>query len=132
MNFSRDMMPFLSESARFMIVPARTVPGLGPWGEPLGMTTIMGPICFSAKTYKKLPPDLQAAIVKAGKEAGIYGRNLESGQDSAKLDAMEKAGRLKKIPFTDRAAMKKAADPVMADYAKEIGAEAIYQKINSM
>jgi len=26
--------------------------------------------------------------------------------------------------------MKKAADPVMADYAKEIGAEAIYSKIN--
>jgi len=28
--------------------------------------------------------------------------------------------------------MKKAVDPVMADYAKEIGAEAIYNKINSM
>ena len=29
------------------------------------------PICFSAKAYKKLPPDLQAAVVKAGKEAGV-------------------------------------------------------------
>jgi len=28
--------------------------------------------------------------------------------------------------------MKKAADPVMADYAKEIGATEIYNKINSM
>ena len=90
------------------------------------------PICFSGKTFKKLPPDLQAAIVKAGKEAGAYGRQIESGEDSAKLDALEKAGKLKKIPFTDRAAMKKLADPVMADYAKEIGAEAIYAKINSM
>ena len=45
---------------------------------------------------------------------------------------MEKAGRLKRIPFADRAAMKKAADPVMADYAKEIGADGIYNKINSM
>jgi hypothetical protein len=51
---------------------------------------------------------------------------------SAKLDALEKAGKLKKIPFADKAAMKKAADPVMAEYAKEIGAEAIYNKINSM
>jgi TRAP-type transport system periplasmic protein len=90
------------------------------------------PICFSGKTYRKLPPDLQAAIIKAGKEAGVYGRQIESSQDSAKLDALEKAGKLKKIPFTDRAAMKKAADPVMAEYAKEIGAEAIYNKINSM
>jgi TRAP-type C4-dicarboxylate transport system substrate-binding protein len=90
------------------------------------------PICFSGKTFKKLPPELQAAIVKAGKEAGAYGRQVESSQDSAKLDALEKAGKLKKIPFTDRAAMKKAVDPVMAEYAKEIGAEAIYNKINSM
>ena len=90
------------------------------------------PICFSGKTFKKLPSDLQAAIVKAGKEAGVYGRQVESSEDSAKLEAMEKAGKLKRITFTDRAAMKKAADPVMAEYAKEIGADAIYAKINSM
>ena len=90
------------------------------------------PLAFSGKTFKKLPPDLQAAIVKAGKEAGAYGRQIESSEDSAKLDAMEKAGRLKRIPFADRAAMKKSVDPVMADYAKEIGADAIYNKINAM
>src|SRR6187455_947370 len=84
------------------------------------------PIAFSGKTYKKLPPDLQAAILKAGKEAGTYGRQIESSEDTAKLDAMEKAGKLKRIPFADRDAMKKAVDPVMAEYAKEIGAEAIY------
>jgi TRAP-type C4-dicarboxylate transport system substrate-binding protein len=90
------------------------------------------PIAFSGKTFKRLPPELQAAIIKAGKEAGAYGRQVESGEDTAKLDAMEKAGKLKRIPFADRAAMKKAADPVMLEYAKEIGAEGIYAKINSM
>ena len=90
------------------------------------------PICFSGKTFKKLPADLQAAIVRAGKEAGTYGRQLESSQDAAKLDRFEKEGKLKRIPFADRAQMKKLADPVMADYAKEIGAEAIYAKINAM
>ena len=35
------------------------------------------PICFSGKTFKSLPADLQAAIVKAGKEAGAYGRQVE-------------------------------------------------------
>jgi TRAP-type transport system periplasmic protein len=90
------------------------------------------PLAFSGKTFKKLPPDLQAAVVRAGKEAGIYGRQIESSEDSAKLDAMEKAGKLKRIPFADRAAMKKLVDPVMIEYAKEIGAEAILAKINSL
>src|SRR2546430_1941097 len=84
------------------------------------------PICFSGKAFKKLPPDLQQAILKAGKEAGAYGRQVESSEDTAKLDALEKAGRLKRVPFTDRAEMKKLVDPVMAAYAKEIGAETIY------
>src|SRR6185503_9602474 len=90
------------------------------------------PICFSVKTFKKLPADLQAAIVKAGKEAGAYGRQVESSEDTAKLETLEKAGKLKRITFTDRAQMKKLVDPVMAEYAKEIGADAIYQKINAV
>ena len=90
------------------------------------------PICFSAKTYRKLPPELQAAVLRAGKEAGVFGRQIESEADAGKLEAFEKAGKLKRIPFADRAQMKKLADPVMAEYAKEIGAEAIYAKINAM
>jgi tripartite ATP-independent transporter DctP family solute receptor len=90
------------------------------------------PICFSGKTFKSLPPDLQAAIVRAGKEAGAYGRQVESSEDTAKLDALEKAGKLKRVPFADRAQMKKLSDPVMEAYAKEIGAEAIFQKINAV
>ncbi|MEJ5991327.1 TRAP transporter substrate-binding protein [Ramlibacter sp. PS3R-8] len=89
------------------------------------------PIAFSGKTFKKLPADLQAAIIRAGKEAGAYGRQVESSEDSAKLDALEKAGKLKRIPFADRAEMKRLVDPVMAAYAKEIDAEAIYTKINA-
>ncbi|HEY2979499.1 MAG TPA: hypothetical protein VGJ35_16165, partial [Burkholderiaceae bacterium] len=83
-------------------------------------------------TFAKLPADLQAAIVKAGKEAGAYGRQVESSEDSAKLDALEKAGKLKRVTFVDRDAMKKLADPVMAAYAKEIGADTIYDKINAL
>jgi tripartite ATP-independent transporter DctP family solute receptor len=90
------------------------------------------PICFSGKTFKNLPPDLQAAIIKAGKEAGTYGREVESSEDSAKLEALEKAGKLKRIPFKDRAQMEKLVEPVMAAYAKEIGVDELYQKINAM
>jgi tripartite ATP-independent transporter DctP family solute receptor len=87
------------------------------------------PICFSGKTFAKLPADLQAAIIKAGKEAGTYGRQLESSEDSIKIDALEKAGKLKRIAFTDRAKMQSLVDPVMATYAKEIGADVIHAKI---
>jgi len=104
-------------------------------GPNLAMTEhaiTIRPICFSGKTFKRLPADLQAAILKAGKEAGAHGRQIESSEDSAKLDALEKAGKLKRIPFTDRAEMKKLVDPVMAAYAKEIGADKIYEQINAI
>jgi len=87
------------------------------------------PICFSGKTFKLLPADLQAAVLKAGKEAGAYGRKIESSEDEQKLEALEKAGKLKRVPFKDRAEMEKLVAPVMATYAKEIGAEEIYAKI---
>ncbi|MSQ49261.1 MAG: TRAP transporter substrate-binding protein [Betaproteobacteria bacterium] len=90
------------------------------------------PLCFSTKTFKKLEPQLQAAILRAGKEAGAYGRQIESGEDEQKLVAMEKAGKLKRVPFADRAAMKQLVDPVMAAYAKEIGAEQLLAKINAI
>ncbi len=90
------------------------------------------PLCFSAKTFKSLPADLQAAIVKAGKEAGAHGRQIESSEDAAKLDALEKAGKLKRVPFADRAEMKKLVDPVIAAYAKEVDADKIFAQINAL
>ena len=104
-------------------------------GPNLSMTEhaiTIRPLCFSGKTFNKLPKDLQAAIMKAGKEAGAFGRQIESSEDTAKLDTMEKAGKLKRIPFTDRAQMKKLVDPVMEAYAREIGAEQIFAKINAI
>jgi tripartite ATP-independent transporter DctP family solute receptor len=90
------------------------------------------PICFSGKTFKQLPDDLKAAVLKAGKEAGAYGRKIESSEDEQKLEALEKAGKLKRVPFKDRAEMEKLVAPVMAAYAKEIGAEDLYAKIAAM
>jgi TRAP-type C4-dicarboxylate transport system substrate-binding protein len=90
------------------------------------------PLCFSVKTFKKLDKNLQAAVLKAGKEAGAYGRQVESSEDEAKLVALEKAGKLKRVPFQGRDQMKKLVDPVMAEYAKEIGAEQLLAKINAI
>ena len=90
------------------------------------------PLCFSSKTFNNLPKDLQAAILRAGKEAGAYGREIEASEDTKKLDALEKAGKLKRVAFTDRAQMKKLVDPVMEAYAKEIGADQIFARINAL
>ncbi|HEY7758871.1 MAG TPA: TRAP transporter substrate-binding protein [Burkholderiales bacterium] len=90
------------------------------------------PLCFSGKTFKRLPPDLQAAIVKAGREAGAFGREVESSEDARKLDALEKAGKLKRIAFAGRDRMKQLVDPVMAAYARDIGAEPILNRINAI
>jgi TRAP-type C4-dicarboxylate transport system substrate-binding protein len=90
------------------------------------------PIVFSGKTFRNLPTELQACVAKAGKEAGAHGRQIESNEDTAKLEALESAGKLKRVPFADREAMKAAVDPVLAAYAKEIGAEEILAKINAI
>jgi tripartite ATP-independent transporter DctP family solute receptor len=90
------------------------------------------PLCFSGKTFKRLDKGLQAAVLRAGKEAGAYGRQIESSEDEAKLVKMEKEGKLKRVPFAGRDQMKKLVDPVMQAYAKEIGAEKILAKINAI
>ena len=90
------------------------------------------PICFSGKTFKNLPKDLQDIIIKAGKEAGDYGREVESSEDQKKLDAMQAAGKLKQVEFKDRPEMQKLAAPVMTTYADEIGVGDLYKKISAL
>src|SRR5260370_33305242 len=66
-------------------------------GPNLSMTQhaiTIRPLCVSGKTFKSLPAHLQAAILRAGKEAGAYGRQIESSEGSAKLEQMAKEGKL--------------------------------------
>ncbi len=76
---------------------------VGPYISLTQHAITVRPICFSGKTFRKLPPDLQAAILKAGKEAGNYGRDIESSADTALLMKLEKEGKLKTFVFTERA-----------------------------
>jgi len=104
-------------------------------GPNLNMTQhaiTIRPLCFSGKTFKGLDKNMQDAVLRAGKEAGAYGRQVESSEDEQKLVALEKAGKLKRVAFSDRAQMKKLVDPVMTQYAKEIGAGEILAKINAL
>jgi TRAP-type C4-dicarboxylate transport system substrate-binding protein len=66
-----------------------------------------------------MPADLQAAILQAGKDAGTYGRILESSEDIQKLMQMQSEGKLKTIYFKEREALVKAAEPVIKAYFEE-------------
>ncbi len=90
------------------------------------------PIAFSGKTFRRLPKDLQDAILKAGKEAGRYGREIESSEDSKRLATLEQEGKLRTYEFTERDQLLKAAEPVKAAYAKQIGAEAVLAKVDAV
>ena len=90
------------------------------------------PIGFSGKTFKKLPPELQACVMSSGKAAGAYGRKIESGEDQAKLDKMKAAGLLKTFEFTERDQLLKLAEPVKAEYAKELGATDVLESIEKV
>ncbi|MBL6458475.1 TRAP transporter substrate-binding protein [Belnapia sp. T6] len=90
------------------------------------------PLCVSVQTLSKLPNDLQAAIKRAGKEASAYHREAEASADGQILEALEKAGKLHRVEFTQRAEMKRLVDPVMTAYAREIDAEGILNRINAL
>ncbi len=105
---------------------------VGPYISQTRHAITVRPVCFSGKTFRRLPPDLQAAIVKAGKEAGEYGRNLESSEDRARLEKLAKEGKLKLVDFTDRDQLLKLTEPVRQEYAKSVGAEAVFARINAI
>ena len=90
------------------------------------------PICFSAASFARLPPKLQEAVRRAGREAATYGRQIESGEDSQKIDALAAAGRLKKVPFTERQALMDKVAPVLGAYAKEIDADGILGRVSAV
>ncbi len=90
------------------------------------------PLCFSGKTFRGLPADLQTAVVRAGREAGAFGRQLESGEDAAVLARLENEGKLHTHNFTDRDELMRLVEPVQKAYAKEINAEEILARMNAI
>jgi tripartite ATP-independent transporter DctP family solute receptor len=90
------------------------------------------PLCFSGKTFETLPEDLQAAILKAGAEAGAYGRDIESTEDAEKLAMMEEKGWLETHEFTEREQLLELAEPVKQSYAEELGAVEVLEAVNAV
>ena len=70
--------------------------------------------------------------MQAGKDAGAFGRIIESTEDRSKLAGMEADGLLQTVLFTERDQLIAAADPVKEAFAAELGAEAVLKAINAV
>ncbi|HAC86498.1 MAG TPA: C4-dicarboxylate ABC transporter substrate-binding protein [Gammaproteobacteria bacterium] len=90
------------------------------------------PLAFSGKTLRRLPEDLQAAILQAGKDAGTYGRVTELTEGSGIMAEMESQGKLKTVNFTEREKLISAATPVLIQYFKDLGQSALYNAIQAV
>ena len=90
------------------------------------------PLAFSGKTLRRLPEDLQAAILQAGKDAGTYGRVTELTEGSGIMAEMESQGKLKTINFTEREKLISAATRVLIQYFKDLGQSALYNAIQAV
>ncbi len=89
------------------------------------------PIVFSGKSFDKLSPAMQEAVLKAGKEAGDFGRALETAQDAENLQDMIDAGNIEVHEFAARDQLLDLVTPVQNEYAAELGAEALLEAIRS-
>jgi TRAP-type C4-dicarboxylate transport system substrate-binding protein len=90
------------------------------------------PLCFSGKTFRKLPKELQDAIIKAGLDGAAHGRDWERREDDKILEKYRAEGKIRVYPFTDRAKLLELAAPVKLAFAKEIGAEKVLEAINAV
>lgn len=97
-----------------------------------GHAITVRPLVFSGKSLKRLPPDLQAAILRAGAEAAAFGRNLESEEDGQRLSQLVARNGLKTYEVADRPRMFELATPVLQEFAKDIGAESVLSGIQAI
>ena len=94
-------------------------------------TITVRPIVMSGKSFRKLPEELQAAILEAGKEAGAYGREVESSEDGIKLQEMVDAGQIVVTEFEGREKLLEMVVPVQDAYAAELGATELLQAVRA-
>lgn len=87
-------------------------------------------LAMSEARFQSFPKDLQEAILKAGKEAGMFHWQTEMKAGEEAMKFMEGKG-LKMLPF-DNTEMRRLALPVVEAFAKEIGAEDIVKAIQAI
>ena len=94
-------------------------------------TITVRPIVMSAKTFDAMSPELQEVFLRAGAEAGKFGRDLESSEDGIKLQQMVDAGQVITTEFEGRDALLEMVLPVQDAYAAELGATELLEAVRA-
>lgn len=92
------------------------------------------PLFISEKTFQKFSPTVQAAILKAGAEAGEYGSQVELDLADTELNSLVADGLayVHKFSDEDKAEFRRRAMPALNEYVKENGFSDIYAKIQAI
>lgn len=96
------------------------------------VSIIVRPLLFSGKRFRQLPPDLQEAIRRAGREAMEFERKLEIEIDDPLMQQLAADGKVRLHQFENRDTLLELAAPVKAAYAGEIGASEILEAVNQL
>jgi TRAP-type C4-dicarboxylate transport system substrate-binding protein len=102
---------------------------VGPYISETRHAITVRPIVFSGKTFRRLPEALQAAILRAGGEAGVFGRELEASEDRQRLERLATEGKIELVPFEDRAELLRLTEPIRLAYAEAVGAADVHARI---
>lgn len=92
------------------------------------------PLFISEKTYKTFSPNVQAAIMKAGKEAGEFGSQYEIDLADAELQKLVSANLAYELEFSDadKAEFTRRATPAIMEYVNESGFTDLYAAIQKI
>ncbi|MDA3808731.1 MAG: TRAP transporter substrate-binding protein [Spirochaetaceae bacterium] len=92
------------------------------------------PLFISETTYKKLSPVVQAAVLKAGKEAGEFGSQFELDLADKELNKLVTDGLAFHHDFSDadKAEFRKLAMPALMSYVDESGFQDLYKAIQNI
>ncbi|NBK26521.1 MAG: C4-dicarboxylate ABC transporter substrate-binding protein, partial [Spirochaetia bacterium] len=93
------------------------------------------PLFISESTFKKFSPTVQAAVLKAGAEAGAFGSQFEIDMADTELQKLvdAKLAYVHQFSDADKAEFRRLTEPVLRAYVDEQGFTDLYdaiQKIN--
>lgn len=92
------------------------------------------PLFMSEKTYQKLSPVVQQAVLKAGKEAGEFGSQFELDLADKELDALvaEKLAYEHSFSDSDKEKFRELAMPVLLKYVEDSDFLDLYNDIQKI
>jgi len=88
-------------------------------------------LCVSEKRFQSFPEDLQKAILKAGEDTCEWERTTGVSEEATMLEEAVEAGKVKVIEFPTTE-IRKRAQPVIEEFAKEVGAYDIFLEIQEI